>query len=96
VFDTEMLQLDISGGTMPAGMLIRESPSQASNGQTQDLSQGGGQFRIDSFFDVFVELSTDSGQSWVPASQAERVTLGPVQPTPIRSSTWAAVKSFYR
>src|SRR5262249_17040696 len=32
VFDTEMLQLDIQGGDLPAGVMIRESPSLPSRG----------------------------------------------------------------
>ncbi|HEY6194715.1 MAG TPA: hypothetical protein VI504_06690 [Candidatus Eisenbacteria bacterium] len=95
-FDTEMVQLDISGGTLPAGMMLRESPTIASTGKTTDTSLGGGQFKIDSFFDVFVELSTDGGQTWMPASQPTRETLGTGQPTSVRVSTWGAVKSFYR
>src|SRR5262249_29560737 len=33
-YDTEMLQLDISGGNLPAGMRLRESPTRASTGKT--------------------------------------------------------------
>jgi hypothetical protein len=67
-YDTEMLELNLSGGNMPPGVMIRESPTLASNGQTNVTDLGGGVFRIDSFFDVFTELSLDNGQTWTPSS----------------------------
>src|SRR6185369_6439759 len=96
IFNTEMLQLDISGGSLPGGVFLRESPSRASTGQAQDLSLGGGQFRIDSFFDVFFELTLDGGQSWMQPTSPTRLLLGTPAPTPTRSFTWGEVKSFYR
>jgi hypothetical protein len=73
-FDTEMLQLDIRGGNLPTGVLGRESPTRQSTGQTrvQQLSNG---FMINSFFDVFLELSVNGGQTWGPASASSRVDL---------------------
>ena len=68
VFDTEMIQLDISGPSGPSGPLIRESPTLHSLGQTTITDLGSGQFRIDSFFDVFTELSLDGGNNWIPSS----------------------------
>lgn len=77
-FDTEMLQLDISGGTLPPGVLIRESPTLQSLGQTTITDLGGGQYQIASFFDVFTELSVDNGQNWMPQDNGPtRVTLVP-------------------
>jgi hypothetical protein len=64
VYDTEMLQLDLSGGTLPAGVTLRESPTLKSTGLTVVTDIGAGQFRYSSFFDVFTELSTDGGQTW--------------------------------
>ncbi len=64
-FDVEMLQMDISGGTFPAGVMIRESPTQPSRGQTE-ISAGGGGYRVSSFFDVFTEFSTNGGATWTP------------------------------
>src|SRR5436190_7909445 len=79
-FDTEMLQLDISGGTLPAGVMFRESPTKASLGRTsvrQDPATG--QNYISSFFDVFTELSTDGGASWSPqTNHSGDVSLPPV------------------
>src|SRR5438552_9087406 len=33
-FDTEMLSLSLSGGTLPGGVMVRESPTKASTGRT--------------------------------------------------------------
>jgi hypothetical protein len=65
IFDMEVLSFDISGvynGVSP--FLIRESPTVASTGQTTMESLPGGQYRIDSFFDVFTEMSVDGGSTW--------------------------------
>jgi hypothetical protein len=96
-FNTEMLALDISGGTLPAPFRFRESPTLPSNGATSIETLGGGQFRVDSFFDVFFEFSADSGVTWIPATSAGRLTLaGPGCPTPIRHHTWGRLKTIYR
>ncbi len=76
-FDTEMLQLDITGGTFPGGCVMRESPTRASLGPTTITDMGAGVFRIDSFFDIFTELSLDNGQSWHPGNQSGRHQLMP-------------------
>ncbi|MGA2624788.1 MAG: SdrD B-like domain-containing protein [Bacteroidota bacterium] len=65
-FDAEMLQLDISGGTLPGGVMVRESPSKASLGRTSVRASGGGGYMVSSFFDVFTELSLDGGSTWTP------------------------------
>lgn len=67
-YDTRMLQLEFSGGNLPAGMMIRESPTLPSHGQTlvresPTLPSRPTSYRVSSFFDVFTELSLDSGQS---------------------------------
>src|SRR5207302_7976541 len=49
-YDTEMLQLDISGGTLPPGVMLRESPTLPSKGQTTVRPIAGG-YMIGSFFD---------------------------------------------
>ena len=72
-FQTEMLQLDLSGG----GIMVRESPTLASLGQTSIADIGGGMFKIDSFFDVFTELSLDGGTTWSPSTGSHRVELVP-------------------
>jgi hypothetical protein len=73
-FQTEMLSLDLSGVVVPFGFtMIRESPTLQSLGQTTIADLGGGVFHVDSFFDVFTELSIDGGQTWVPSESVTRV-----------------------
>ena len=74
LYATEVLQLDAGGGTFPEGWLIRESPTKASLGETRIEAPPAG-YMIDSFFDVFTEISTDGGMSWSPAAQAIRMEL---------------------
>jgi len=77
-FNTEMLQLNLSGVSAIYGpFMIRESPTLASLGQTTITDIGGGLYHIDSFFDVFTELSVDGGQSWIPSDSSTRVVLDP-------------------
>jgi hypothetical protein len=90
-FDVEMLSMMLTG----AGVMIRESPSRPSLGKTSitDIGPpgpGNGTpdegWHIDSFFDVFTELSVDGGQTWIPKSgnRGTRVNLGGVpEPTSI-------------
>ncbi len=70
-FATEMLALDLIGGPVR----VRESPTLASTGQTTITDIGGGQYRIDSFFDIFTELSLDDGQTWIPSLEPTHVDL---------------------
>lgn len=74
-FETEMLALDIRGGNLPPGVMIRESPTQPSMGQTRIQRMPGGGFHIDSFFDIFTELSLDGGATWIPSAQPGHVEL---------------------
>jgi PEP-CTERM motif len=77
VFDTEMLALNLVG-TTPAPFMIRESPTLRSTGKTTITDIGGGMYHIDSFFDVFTELSIDGGVTWTPDSGGSvRMTLAP-------------------
>lgn len=62
-YDTEMLQLDIGGGNLPPGVMIRESPTRASTGHTV-ITQVPTGYEIQSFFDIFTDISVDGGQNW--------------------------------
>jgi hypothetical protein len=84
IFDTEMLQLDITGGNLPPGVIIRESPTLPSTGQTTITTIPGG-FNIDSFFDIFTELSLDGGKTFTPADGLGHVAL---VPEPISLLLW--------
>jgi hypothetical protein len=95
-FDTEMLQMDLAGGSIPLGIMIRESPTKASTGTSVLTDQGGGNFNLNSFFDVFTELSVDGGVSWTPSGSSTRITVTTESPTPARTATWGALKMLYR
>jgi len=82
-FPTEMVSMDLSGlvpdpfnpSGPPILMQVRESPSQPSLGGISIADIGGGNFHIDSFFDVFTEVSLDGGASWIPSSGSTHVDL---------------------
>jgi hypothetical protein len=81
-YDTEMQQLDISGGSLPTGVFIHESPSKASLGRTTS-STGTGGYDIDSFFDIYTEVSTDGGANWHEAQSGPAevtLTVAPQEP----------------
>jgi hypothetical protein len=63
-FDTQMLGLNLQG--LPAGAMVRQSPTKLSLGRTSVRQDTGGMFHISSFFDVFTELSLDGGNNWAP------------------------------
>ena len=48
----------------------RESPTLASTGKTAISPAPGGGYIIDSFFDVFTELSMDNGNTWLASTSA--------------------------
>ena len=86
-FSTELLSMSLSALTPFGSLLIRESPTQTSAGQTTITSLGGGQYQIGSYFDVFTELSLDGGATWIPDTTGpQRITL--VAPVP-EPSTYA-------
>lgn len=74
IVDTELLQFDVSGGTLPTGMRLRESPTLQSLGQSGVRPVAGG-YMISGFFDVFSEVSLDGGQNWTPAQQSGHIEL---------------------
>ena len=72
-YSTEVTQFDGAGGDLPAGVMIRESPTQQSKGGISLLAGGGGTgdgggAAISSFLDIYTEVSTDAGWSWGPAT----------------------------
>ena len=80
-FQTEMLALNLTGFAPFGPFMVRESPTLPSLGVTTVTDIGGGLFQIDSFFDVFTELSIDGGQTWMPSTNGPaHVDL--VSPTP--------------
>jgi hypothetical protein len=74
-WNTEVLSMTLSGNIGGNSVMIRESPTLQSTGETS--VQFGNDYRIESFFDVFTELSLDGGQTWVPSTGSCRMTLIP-------------------
>jgi hypothetical protein len=81
-FDTEMIQLTLSGASPLGPLMIRESPTLISPGRNTISDLGGGQFMMDSFFDVFTELSVDGGKAWYPSTGSTRFQLPTEIPEP--------------
>jgi hypothetical protein len=78
-----MLQLDIHGSGAGGMFMIRESPTRQSQGMTgiRESPSLSRPYAIDSFFDVFTELSLDGGQTWFPSAEATHVESQPGPPT---------------
>src|SRR6266478_3212356 len=75
LYDTEMLSLSLSGSGLPQGFMLRESPTLQSQGGTAIKRLADGTYQISSFFDIFPEVSLDSGTSWMPAQAPTHVEL---------------------
>lgn len=71
-YDGVMTQLDAFLGGQT---LLRESPTEASTGQTTVTDLGGGTLLVSSVFDVYLELSRDGGDVWTPGSIPVHLTL---------------------
>ncbi len=71
-YSTEMLALNLTASTPFGPMMIRESPTLASTGHTTFTAVSGG-YRIDSFFDIWTEISLDLGNTWIPSDSFEHV-----------------------
>ena len=69
--------MSLSGNAPMGPILIREDPYRASTGQTDITDLGGGLYHIDSFFDVFTELSVDGGMTWIASDSSTRMYLVP-------------------
>lgn len=67
-YSAELTSLTLWPLGMPMGVMVRESPTRASVGSSAITPIDTG-YRIDSFFDVFTELSVDGGQTWNPTVQ---------------------------
>lgn len=76
-FEAEIVSMELSGNVGGTAVRVRESPTQASTGDTDISDLGGGLYDIDSFFDVFTELSVDDGQTWIASDSFKRMTLVP-------------------
>ncbi len=73
-FSNQIVQMDISGGGFPAGLMIRESPTRASMGEHNVRTVEGG-YQIESFFDVYTEVTLDGGANWRPSTNSTRMSF---------------------
>ena len=64
-FDTEIVAMTLTGLVGSDPVEVRESPTASSQGSMYIADSGGGWYFIDSFFDVFTELSVDGGNTWI-------------------------------
>ena len=76
-FATEIVSMNLSGNSPMGLIMIRQDPYRPTLGQTTITDIGGGMYAIDSFFDVFTELSIDGGGSWVASDSYTHMTLVP-------------------
>jgi len=65
--NVELLSLNMALSGPLGPMMFRESPTLMSTGGFA-YSSGGGGYQIDSFFDIFFEISSDSGNTWRPTA----------------------------
>ena len=71
-FDTRITQISLTGFSQFGGLMLRQSPTKPSLGQHTIRPDTRG-YRISSFFDVFTELSTDGGSTWMAADRSIRM-----------------------
>src|ERR1035437_6668397 len=64
LLDAEITQMDFSASLPGASIMFRESPTLSSYGEAELRPGGSGGFQLSSFFDVFLEVSGDGGQTW--------------------------------
>jgi hypothetical protein len=96
LFDCEIVSLDVSGIAGGYHFQLRESPYLQSPGMTDIQDVGGGLYEIDSFFDVYTELSIDGGP-WMPqTTQAARIILVEVASVLHQPTSWGAIKALYK
>ncbi|UCG49376.1 MAG: hypothetical protein JSU94_06255 [Phycisphaerales bacterium] len=79
-WDAEIVSMSLSGDVGGTPVVIRENPSIASKGRMTVTDLGNGRFSVESFFDVFTELSVDGGENWVAGDGPIRVELAPEPP----------------
>ena len=74
--------MDLSGDVGGVSIEIRESPIlNRLPARRVSAANGDGTFQIDSFFDVFIELSVDGGPFQPQTNGAGRMDLEPIRPS---------------
>ncbi len=74
-FNTQMLSMDMTGIVGGYSVVLKLDPANPTLGQTTISNAPNGMFRIDSFFDVFTEISLDGGSTYTPQSSGAMVSL---------------------
>jgi len=95
ITQSEIIRMDVAGGSLPTGFMLRESPVLASQGSCSSGVGSSGLFDVSNSFRVYTELSIDAGQSWIPGSSSFYFILGD-NPIPVKETTWGSVKAAYR
>lgn len=86
-YNTQLTSLAITGGSsLPPDVEERVSLTIPSTGQTTITDLGGGQYQIASFFDVYTEISLDSGATWTADANGPTVITLSGLPVPEPSS----------
>ena len=75
-FDTEILSMSLSGEINGNDILMRESPTLSSTGLF-NVELGDNCYMVDSFFDIFFEISIDGGNTWIPQEGSSHFELTP-------------------
>ena len=77
-FQAEIVSMSLSGYIPDIGTIaMQESPQMPSRGQIS-IEEADPGFLIESFFDLFTELSIDGGETWMASTDSVRIEL--VQP----------------
>ncbi len=95
LYEEEIQSMTLSGGSLPLGIMVRESPTIVSPGRMVVKPASGG-YMISSFFDVFLEMSSDGGISWWSASNPVSLQLIYPAESPFPDVNFPPVSSFYR
>jgi len=80
-WDTEIVSMDLTAASPVGTIAMRLDPTRSSGGQHSITELADGTFMVDSFFDVFTELSIDGGP-FVRAAGPVRFDLTAVVPEP--------------
>ena len=88
-FATEIVSMSLSGMYAGTPVEVRQSPIFESLGGATITNIGGGLYHIDSFFDVFTELSVDGGATFMPGLEGSVHTYSIVpEPTSMALLMW--------
>ena len=76
-FTAEIISASFIGNLGGMSVTVQEDPGNDSMGQTEIIDIGGGLYHINSFFDVYTELTIDGGNFITAPSDAVRMNLVP-------------------